>query len=71
MTAPGDPFRLGAIPRPDGSGTNFAIASNSWEYYYQQANNDDNNPELQGFSISHEPSPWMGDRNQLQCHLPT
>ncbi|GAB2476822.1 GH92 family glycosyl hydrolase [Jatrophihabitans fulvus] len=39
--------------------------SNSWEYYYAQANDDDNLPELQGFSVSHEPSPWMGDRNQL------
>jgi glycogen operon protein len=27
MTAPGDPFQLGAFPRPDGSGTNFAVAS--------------------------------------------
>ncbi|MCW2597351.1 MAG: putative secreted binding protein, partial [Jatrophihabitans sp.] len=39
--------------------------SNSWEYYYQQANDTNNNPTLQGFSVSHEPSPWMGDRNQL------
>lgn len=39
--------------------------SQSWEYYYQQANDAQNNPELQGFSVSHEPSPWMGDRNQL------
>src|SRR5512146_2645110 len=31
MTAPGDPFQLGAIPRPDGSGTNFAIASTAAE----------------------------------------
>jgi predicted alpha-1,2-mannosidase len=39
--------------------------SNSWEYYYQQANDTNNHPTLQGFSVSHEPSPWMGDRNQL------
>jgi predicted alpha-1,2-mannosidase len=39
--------------------------SNSWEYYYEQANDTNNNPTLQGFSVSHEPSPWMGDRNQL------
>src|SRR5258708_19841150 len=32
MTAPGDPFKLGAIPRPDGSGTNFAIASSDAEW---------------------------------------
>ncbi|HEY7047708.1 MAG TPA: GH92 family glycosyl hydrolase [Jatrophihabitantaceae bacterium] len=39
--------------------------SNSWEYYYQQANNAANLPTLQGLAISHEPSPWMGDRNQM------
>ena len=39
--------------------------SNSWEYYYQQANNAANLPMLQGLGISHEPSPWMGDRNQM------
>jgi predicted alpha-1,2-mannosidase len=39
--------------------------SQSWEYYYQQANDVDNHPTLQGLSVSHEPSPWMGDRNQL------
>ncbi|SHG96106.1 alpha-1,2-mannosidase, putative [Jatrophihabitans endophyticus] len=40
-------------------------SSNSWEYYYAQANDTENRPRLQGFSVSHEPSPWMGDRNQL------
>jgi predicted alpha-1,2-mannosidase len=39
--------------------------SQSWEYYYQSANNAANLPLLQGLAISHEPSPWMGDRNQL------
>jgi predicted alpha-1,2-mannosidase len=39
--------------------------SNSWEYYYQQGNNSANLPTLQGLAISHEPSPWMGDRNQM------
>ncbi len=39
--------------------------SNSWEYYYQQGNNSANLPMLQGLAISHEPSPWMGDRNQM------
>ncbi|GII55922.1 hypothetical protein Pth03_43110 [Planotetraspora thailandica] len=40
-------------------------ASNSWEYDYQRANNAANLPTLQGLEISHEPSPWMGDRNQM------
>lgn len=39
--------------------------SQSWQYYYQSANNDENLPMLQGLAISHEPSPWMGDRNQM------
>jgi len=39
--------------------------SQSWEYSYQAANNGQNRPVLQGLGISHEPSPWMGDRNQL------
>ncbi|MGJ6967617.1 GH92 family glycosyl hydrolase [Streptosporangium sp. G11] len=40
-------------------------ASNSWEYDYQRGNNAANLPTLQGLAISHEPSPWMGDRNQM------
>ncbi|MGO4600734.1 GH92 family glycosyl hydrolase [Terrabacter sp. 2YAF2] len=39
--------------------------SQSWEYYYQSANNAANLPVLQGLAVSHEPSPWMGDRNQM------
>ena len=39
--------------------------SQSWQYYYQARNNSANLPVLQGLAISHEPSPWMGDRNQL------
>ncbi|WP_374970920.1 GH92 family glycosyl hydrolase [Terrabacter sp. BE26] len=39
--------------------------SQSWEYYYQSANSATNLPVMQGLAISHEPSPWMGDRNQL------
>ena len=39
--------------------------SQSWEYSYQAENNAANRPVLQGLGISHEPSPWMGDRNQM------
>ncbi|HWC24326.1 MAG TPA: GH92 family glycosyl hydrolase [Flexivirga sp.] len=39
--------------------------SRSWEYTYASSNNDANLPSLQGIGVSHEPSPWMGDRNQL------
>ncbi|MGW0707264.1 GH92 family glycosyl hydrolase [Streptomyces sp. NPDC002643] len=37
-----------------------------WLYDYQRANNDDNLPTIQAFSASHEPSPWMGDRQTFQ-----
>ncbi|MEV0842213.1 GH92 family glycosyl hydrolase [Actinocatenispora sera] len=40
--------------------------STSWLYAYQKANNAANLPELQAFSVSHEPSPWMGDRQTFQ-----
>lgn len=39
--------------------------SQSWEYSYAEHNNSDNRPQLQGLAFSHQPSPWMGDRNQL------
>ncbi|MCB7135086.1 GH92 family glycosyl hydrolase [Cellulosimicrobium marinum] len=39
--------------------------SQSWLYEYHKGNNANNKPVLEGFGISHEPSPWMGDRNQL------
>ncbi|WP_022883438.1 GH92 family glycosyl hydrolase [Glaciibacter superstes] len=37
----------------------------SREYSYQQDNNDQNQTRFEGLGISHEPSPWMGDRNQF------
>ncbi|MBC2876665.1 MULTISPECIES: GH92 family glycosyl hydrolase [Streptomyces] len=40
--------------------------STSWLYRYAAANNADNLPILQAFSASHEPSPWMGDRQTFQ-----
>jgi predicted alpha-1,2-mannosidase len=40
--------------------------SNSWLYNYQSQNNAQNLPALQAFSVSHEPSPWMGDRQSFQ-----
>lgn len=36
-----------------------------WLYEYHRTNGDQNRPRLQGIGISHQPSPWMGDRNQL------
>ena len=40
--------------------------SQSWLYDYARANNADNLPTLQAFARSHEPSPWMGDRQTFQ-----
>ncbi|WHY71608.1 GH92 family glycosyl hydrolase [Fictibacillus enclensis] len=40
--------------------------STSWLYSYNQSNNENNQPEIQAFSLSHEPSPWMGDRQTFQ-----
>lgn len=34
-------------------------------YQYQRANTAQNRPALEGIGFSHEPSIWMGDRNQL------
>ncbi|MGW5748409.1 GH92 family glycosyl hydrolase [Amycolatopsis sp. NPDC003861] len=37
-----------------------------WMYNYHSQNNEQNLPELQAFAVSHEPSPWMGDRQTFQ-----
>ncbi|MEU0830326.1 GH92 family glycosyl hydrolase [Streptomyces sp. NPDC005969] len=63
----GNTFPATAVP----NGFNFwtpvtNAASTSWLYDYQRANNSDNLPTLQAFSASHEPSPWMGDRQTFQ-----
>ncbi|GAA4717095.1 putative alpha-1,2-mannosidase [Promicromonospora umidemergens] len=44
-------------------------SSASWLYSWAAHNGPDNRPRLQGVGISHEPSPWMGDRDQLAFHL--
>ncbi|MGH2947566.1 MAG: GH92 family glycosyl hydrolase [Solirubrobacteraceae bacterium] len=38
----------------------------SWLYEYHRDNNEQNLPELEALSLSHEPSPWMGDRQTFQ-----
>lgn len=37
-----------------------------WLYEYHRANNPANVPQIQAFAASHEPSPWMGDRQTFQ-----
>jgi predicted alpha-1,2-mannosidase len=41
-------------------------ASSDWMYQYQQSNDATNRPRIEAFSLSHEPSPWMGDRQTFQ-----
>ena len=63
----GNTFPATAVPH----GFNFwtpvtNAGSKSWLYEYARGNNADNLPTLQAFSASHEPSPWMGDRQTFQ-----
>ncbi|WP_179956994.1 GH92 family glycosyl hydrolase [Amycolatopsis anabasis] len=63
----GNNFPATAVPH----GFNFwtpvtNAGSSSWLYDYHSANNAQNRPALQAFSASHEPSPWMGDRQSFQ-----
>lgn len=37
-----------------------------WLYRWQERNGPDNRPRLQALSLSHQPSPWMGDRQTFQ-----
>src|SRR5690606_19456604 len=38
----------------------------SWLYRWNEHNGEDNQPRLQALAISHQPSPWMGDRQTFQ-----
>ncbi|MET9373635.1 GH92 family glycosyl hydrolase [Streptomyces sp. NPDC002992] len=63
----GNTFPATAVPH----GFNFwtpvtNAASKSWLYEYARGNNADNLPTVQAFAASHEPSPWMGDRQTFQ-----
>jgi predicted alpha-1,2-mannosidase len=63
----GNNFPATAVPH----GFNFwtpvtDAGTTSWLYEYHRDNNAANRPTLQAFSASHEPSPWMGDRQTFQ-----
>ncbi|MEU1474340.1 GH92 family glycosyl hydrolase [Streptomyces sp. NPDC005760] len=63
----GNNFPAAAVPHGFNFWTPVTNASSlSWLYDYARANNDDNLPTIQAFSASHEPSPWMGDRQTFQ-----
>ncbi|MFH9734093.1 GH92 family glycosyl hydrolase [Streptomyces sp. NPDC017260] len=63
----GNNFPATAVPH----GFNFwtpvtNAGSLNWIYDYARGNNADNLPTLQAFGASHEPSPWMGERQTFQ-----
>ncbi|MEU5693596.1 GH92 family glycosyl hydrolase [Actinosynnema sp. NPDC020468] len=63
----GNTFPATALP----NGFNFwapmtDAGSTTWFYEYARANDEDNLPRLQAFTASHQPSPWMGDRQTFQ-----
>ncbi|MEV6850414.1 GH92 family glycosyl hydrolase [Actinoplanes sp. NPDC051411] len=63
----GNNFPATAVPH----GFNFwtpetDAGSTSWLYQWSRQNNADNRPTIQAFAASHEPSPWMGDRQTFQ-----
>ncbi|MEU6404906.1 GH92 family glycosyl hydrolase [Streptomyces sp. NPDC046985] len=63
----GNDFPATALPHGFNFWTPVTNASSlSWLYDYARANNADNLPTIQAFSASHEPSPWMGDRQTFQ-----
>ncbi|MFE1837509.1 GH92 family glycosyl hydrolase [Streptomyces sviceus] len=63
----GNNFPATAVPHGFNFWTPVTNASSlSWLYDYARANDGDNLPTIQAFSASHEPSPWMGDRQTFQ-----
>ncbi|MEU3281747.1 GH92 family glycosyl hydrolase [Streptomyces antibioticus] len=63
----GNNFPATAVPHGFNFWTPVTNSSSlSWLYDYARGNNDDNLPTIQSFGASHEPSPWMGDRQTFQ-----
>ncbi|USQ84016.1 GH92 family glycosyl hydrolase [Streptomyces phaeoluteigriseus] len=63
----GNTFPATAVPHGFNFWTPVTNASTlGWLYDYSRGNNADNLPTIQAFSASHEPSPWMGDRQTFQ-----
>ncbi|HCH0556657.1 TPA: GH92 family glycosyl hydrolase [Pseudomonas aeruginosa] len=63
----GNNFPATAVPH----GFNFwtpvtDAGSLSWLYHWNEKNDAANRPRLQALALSHEPSPWMGDRQTFQ-----
>ncbi|QNK01475.1 GH92 family glycosyl hydrolase [Dyella telluris] len=62
----GNNFPAVALPHGFNFWTPTTQAGSDWIYQYQDRNGADNHPRIQAFALSHEPSPWMGDRQTFQ-----
>ncbi|WP_077511818.1 GH92 family glycosyl hydrolase [Rhodanobacter sp. B05] len=62
----GNTFPAVAMPHGFNLWTPVTDAGSDWIYQYQQRNGADNRPRIEAFALSHEPSPWMGDRQTFQ-----
>lgn len=62
----GNTFPAVAVPHGFNFWTPVTNAGSNWIYAYHESNNEDNLPEIQAFALSHETSPWMGDRQTFQ-----
>ncbi|MGA5304970.1 GH92 family glycosyl hydrolase [Nucisporomicrobium flavum] len=63
----GNNFPATAVPHGFNFWTPMTNAGSvNWLYEYHRQNNAANRPTLQAFAASHEPSPWMGDRQTFQ-----
>ncbi|HEY8683778.1 MAG TPA: glycoside hydrolase family 92 protein, partial [Rhodanobacter sp.] len=62
----GNTYPALALPHGFNFWTPVTDASGNWLCQYQDHNGADNRPRLQAFALSHEPSPWMGDRQTFQ-----
>ncbi|HWD05159.1 MAG TPA: GH92 family glycosyl hydrolase, partial [Amycolatopsis sp.] len=60
----GNTFPATAVPNGFNFWTPVTDASSlDWLYSYHRHNTAENTPALQAFGLSHQPSPWMGDRH--------
>lgn len=62
----GNTFPAVALPHGFNFWTPTTQAGSDWIYQYQERNGADNRPRIEAFALSHEPSPWMGDRQTFQ-----
>lgn len=62
----GNNFPAVALPHGFNFWTPVTRGDSNWLYQYQERNDAQNRPRLQAISLSHEPSPWMGDRQTFQ-----